>query len=164
MCPSTKYIANRLYEELADWKHRGVIDGYEVLLLDSHLKSLMDICGTCERIVNTPISKSYLAYIRQGILVYLLAVPWGFARDLKYWTVPLGMVLAYLLIGLELIAEEIEEPFGTADDDLRLDEICHGIESSVNDLVGVPPMASSVTSQSLSGSVSGHRPAARQAG
>ncbi len=159
-----KYIANRLYEELADWKHRGVIDGYEALLLDSHLKSLMDICGACERIVKTPISKSYLAYIRQGILVYLLAVPWGFARDLKFWTVPLGMVLAYLLIGLELIAEEIEEPFGTAEDDLRLDEICHGIEASVNEIVGLPPMASAATSQSLSGSVSGRRPPARQAG
>lgn len=159
-----KFIANRLYEELADWKHRGVIDGYEALLLDTHLKSLMDICGACERIVKTPISKSYLGYIRQGVLVYLLAVPWGYARDLQFWTIPLGMVLAYLLIGLELIAEEIEEPFGTAEDDLRLDEICHGIEASVNDIVGLPPLASMATSQSLSGSVSGKRPTVRQAG
>jgi putative membrane protein len=159
-----KFIANRLYEELADWKHRGVIDGYEALLLDIHLKSLMDICGACERIIKTPIPKSYLAYIRQGIVVYLLAMPWAFAHDLGFFAVPMGMVLAYLLIGLELIAEEIEEPFGTAEDDLRLDEICHGIEASVNDIVGLPPMASTATSQSLSGSVRGLRPPARQAG
>lgn len=159
-----KFIANRLYEEVADWKHRGVIDGYEALMLDIHLKGLMDICGACERIIKTPISKSYLVYIRQGMVVYLLAIPWAFAHDMGFFAVPVSMVLAYLLIGLELIAEEIEDPFGTAEDDLRLDEICHGIEASVNDIVGLPPLAPPATSQSLSGSVSGLYPPVRQAG
>jgi putative membrane protein len=35
------------------------------------------------------------------------------------------------MLGLETVAEHIEEPFGFDEDDLDLDAICDGIEKSV---------------------------------
>ncbi|MBX3414900.1 MAG: hypothetical protein KF708_19605 [Pirellulales bacterium] len=38
------------------------------------------------------------------------------------------------MIGVELIAETVEEPFGTDEDDLPLDTLCKGIEVSLREI------------------------------
>jgi predicted membrane chloride channel (bestrophin family) len=40
------------------------------------------------------------------------------------------------MVGMETIAEDVEQPFGTGEDDLKLDEICESIRSSVLEIVG----------------------------
>jgi predicted membrane chloride channel (bestrophin family) len=40
------------------------------------------------------------------------------------------------MIGMETIAEHIEEPFGFDEDDLDLDEMCLTIERSVKQIFG----------------------------
>ena len=44
------------------------------------------------------------------------------------------MIASYFLIGLELIAEEIEDPFGHDSDDLPLDTICERICTTVHEI------------------------------
>ena len=46
----------------------------------------------------------------------------------------LGFALAYFLIGLEILAEELEEPFGTDSDDLPLDQISKNIKRSLDQI------------------------------
>jgi len=36
---------------------------------------------------------------------------------------------------MELLAEEIEDPFGMDDNDLPLDELCHKIKGNVEDIL-----------------------------
>jgi len=52
----------------------------------------------------------------------------------RWWTIPLTTISAYFMIGMELVAEHVEEPFGTDEDDLDLDleGMCNTIELSVN--------------------------------
>ena len=38
------------------------------------------------------------------------------------------------MLGLEVVAENVEEPFGRDEDDLNLDRLCVSIESSVTGL------------------------------
>lgn len=102
----------------------------------------MNICGACERIQKTPIAHSHLWFIRQSIALYVLTLPWGLIEQFHFWTIPATMLLSYLLIGIELIAEAIEEPFGDSVDDLRLEEICRTIELSVCEIL--PPVESTV--------------------
>ena len=130
------YISSRIYEQLERWKQRSQLGGFELLFLDQHAASLMAICGACERIQKSPISTSYRWFIRQSIGIYLLTLPWGFAESFGYWMIPAVAMLAYFMIGLEMIAEEIEDPFGLSDDDLMLDEICRTIDQSVTDILG----------------------------
>src|SRR5437773_2703020 len=46
-----------------------------------------------------------------------------------------AMLAGYFMIGIELIAEEVEEPFGRSTDDLMLDDICQAIEASVTEIL-----------------------------
>lgn len=118
-----------------EWYNNGQIDGYLLLLLDSHRKAFMDVSGACERIKSSPLVLSYRAFIRQGIAINLLALPWYAAATLPlHWTMPIVIFASYFLIGLELIAEDIEDPFGWDGDDLPLDAICDKIRQIVNQI------------------------------
>ena len=105
-------------------------------MLDQHATSLMNVCGACERIQKSPISASYRWFIRQMIGIYLLTLPWGLVETFGWWTIAAASLLSYFMIGVEMIAEEIEDPFGVTEDDLRLDALCHTIESSVRSQLG----------------------------
>ncbi len=127
------YIAARIYGQLAQWRQKEQLGGFELLFLDSHAASLMNICGACERIQNSPISISYRWFIRQSIAIYLMTMPWAILDTFGYWAVPAEIMLAYFMIGLEMIAEEIEDPFGDSQDDLMLDDYCRTIARSVTE-------------------------------
>ncbi|MCA9172142.1 MAG: hypothetical protein KDB23_30960, partial [Planctomycetales bacterium] len=54
------------------------------------------------------------------------------------WTIPLTTVVSYFMIGLETVAEHVEEPFGRDDDDLDLDGLCTTIERTVQQIMAAP--------------------------
>ncbi len=126
-------IASRLYELLGRAKKSGEVDGDEMRVLDAELLRLMDICGGCERILKTRIVKSYRVFARQCVMIFLATFPWGVAHDFSYWTVPLTCISAYFMLGLETVAEHVEEPFGYDEDDLDLESLCETIERTVNE-------------------------------
>ncbi|MBX9725233.1 MAG: hypothetical protein K2X81_27765, partial [Candidatus Obscuribacterales bacterium] len=61
--------AQSVYQCLIEIKKEGTIDGFEFLHLDPHARSLMDICGSCERILRSPIAGSYKLMIWVGIFI-----------------------------------------------------------------------------------------------
>jgi putative membrane protein len=95
----------------------------------------MEVCGACERIRKTPISSSYIWFCRQSIGVYLLILPIAMAQDQGWATVPAVMFVGYFMIGLETMAEVIEQPFGFDEDDLDLDCICETIRRSAEQIL-----------------------------
>ncbi len=129
------YIADLIYRKVIGWKRSGVIDGDELRILDSEIRELMEICGGCERIRRTRLSPSYRLFVRHCITLYLCTLPWGLAEDFGFWTVPLTIILAYFMIGIEVIAHSVEEPFGLDEDDLDLDGLCITIRSTVNEIL-----------------------------
>nr|WP_317235453.1 bestrophin family ion channel [Niabella ginsengisoli] len=106
-----------------------------VTFLNNELQSFTDICGACERIKNTPIPSSYGVFIKRFVLIYLLTLPWGYVFQLGYWVVPVVVFIAYVLAGLELIAEEIEDPFGGDENDLPTQKISENIKKSVEEIL-----------------------------
>ncbi|MFO1065018.1 MAG: bestrophin family ion channel [Pirellulales bacterium] len=128
-------ISAELYRMLGKWKESGKIDGDELRVLDAEAARFMDICGACERIQRTRIVRSYRIFARQCVLIFLFTFPWGIAEDFGWWTMPLTAITAYFMLGLEVVAEHVEEPFGYDDDDLDLDALCRTISSSVADLI-----------------------------
>jgi len=128
-------IAGAIYEYVTGWQRRGEIDGWTLLWLDTHAKSLMDICGACERIRNTPLSSSYRALLRHAIAIYLAVAPFYLMEDTGIAGFPLFVLAAYFLVGIELVAEEIEEPFGPGGDNLPLERYCATIVQSVHQIM-----------------------------
>jgi putative membrane protein len=129
------YVSMRIYGQVERWKQTEQLGGFELLFLDEHAAALMNICGACERIQKSPISISYRSFIRQLIAIYLLTLPIFLIEGFGFWTIPAVSMLGYFMIGLEFIAEEIEDPFGHSRDDLQLDELCDTIERSVTELL-----------------------------
>ena len=91
--------------------------------------------GGCERIRNTPIPFSYSSYIKQFVVLYALVMPFGLVKEFGYGTVIASMFTFFATMGLELLATEIEEPFGTDRNDLPLDDISATIARDVNTLL-----------------------------
>ncbi|MBN73718.1 MAG: hypothetical protein CME32_31065 [Gimesia sp.] len=129
------YIADLIYRRVIGWKRTGLIDGDELRIIDSETRELMEICGACERIRRTRLSPSYRTFVRHCITLYLLTLPWGLVEEFKFWTVPMTVIMAYFMIGIEVIAHSVEEPFGLDEDDLDLDGLCITIRSTVNEIL-----------------------------
>ncbi|MBX9689391.1 MAG: hypothetical protein K2X27_21960 [Candidatus Obscuribacterales bacterium] len=132
------HVAGKIFDIFQKWKDAGYVDTLILLQLDYHLRAFMDICGACERIKNSPIAVSYRAFMRQGIILNLLLIPWILNSEFPIiWALPIILIGTYFLIGLELIAEDIEDPFGSDGDDLPLDTICGGIRSTITDILSL---------------------------
>ncbi|MBX9669594.1 MAG: bestrophin family protein [Candidatus Obscuribacterales bacterium] len=132
------HVASQIFDLLMRWRKEGQIDGLLALQLDSHAQAFMNICGSCERIKNSPIAISYRAFMRQGIALNLLSMPWYLSQQFEvWWCLPLVLISTYFLVGIELIAEDVEDPFGFDGDDLPLDNICAGIKETVGQILNV---------------------------
>ena len=83
--------------------------------------------GNMERVANTPIPRSYSIHLKQTVTLYLFALPFTLVRELGWGMVPLVTVVAFTLMGIEGIADEIEMPFGLDKGDLPLGECCYAV-------------------------------------
>lgn len=128
-------VAGLIYENVKKLYRDGKISGEVLLFLNNELQSFTDICGACERIKNTPIPSSYGVFIKRFILIYLLTLPWGYVFQLGYWVIPVVVVIAYVMTSLELIAEEIEDPFGNDENDLPTYKMSENIRKSVEEIL-----------------------------
>ena len=121
--------AGRIYSLLGEWSAGGA-DSWKMLALDTEIRQLMDVAGACERIRSTPLAASYRGLLRKGIGIYLLALPWIVFEDMGAWCILTTVVVSYVLIGLELIADDLENPFDAGPDSLRLAEITRVIRET----------------------------------
>ena len=111
------------------------LSGDQLIILNKELNSFTDACGACERIKNTPIPYSYSAFIKKFIFTYVLTLPFGYVFQLGYYVIPVVVFIFYVLASLELIAEEIEDPFGNDPNDLPTQKIAENIKKNVEELI-----------------------------
>lgn len=111
------------------------ITGDQLIILNEEIQSFTDICGACERIKNTPIPYSYSAFIKKFIFFYVMTLPFGYVFQLGYYVIPVVVFIFYVLASLELIAEEIEDPFGHDPNDLPTTKIAANIKKNVEELI-----------------------------
>ncbi len=142
------HLMQRVFSDLWRWKSEGRIDGDELRVLDAETHRFLDICGGCERIRKTRIARSYRVFARQCIFFYLATFPWGIVHEFGIWTIPLTAITAYFMLGLETVAEHVEEPFGTDEDDLNLDGLCVTIDESVREIFAMQEEIKTDQSQS----------------
>jgi putative membrane protein len=134
-----RHEPNRLLRELSRLVHGDVLAGRlpaeARIALAPLLAGFDDVAGACERIRGTPIPFSYSSYIKQFILLYALLIPFALARDFGYGTVVAQMFIFFSTMGIELLATEVEEPFGTDRNDLPLEDISAVIARNVRELL-----------------------------
>jgi putative membrane protein len=124
-----------IYERVNELYKSGKITGDQLINLDKELKDFTDIIGACERIKNTPIPYSYMMYIKKFIFIYIGTLPFGFVTQSGYLTVIIVVLITFVLMSVELIAEEIEDPFGRDVNDLPTDELAGKIKENVREIL-----------------------------
>ncbi|WP_026968858.1 bestrophin family protein [Algoriphagus terrigena] len=129
-------VAKGLFAKINLLYKGGKITGDQLIVLNGEISALTDICGACERIKNTPIPYSYSSFIKKFIMLYTLSLPIGYAYLLGYFAAPIVAFVFYVLASLELIAEEIEEPFGSDENDLPMGKMSENIQRHVGEILG----------------------------
>ena len=124
-----------LYQEVNKLKKSNVIDAEQYRVLDNELVALTDVTGICERIKNTPIPYSYIMFMKKFIFVFMITLPFAFVDLFGFYTVGIVVLLLYILLSIELLAEEIEDPFGTDENDLPTDELAVKIKANIEEIM-----------------------------
>jgi putative membrane protein len=130
-------VSQLMYEHLFDLQKQGKITEIQLLFLNDEIKSFMNICGACERIKNTPIPFSYSVFIKKFIFGFVMTLPFSMMFTLGYLSVPIICFIFYVLASLELIAEEIEDPFGGDANDLPMKSMAKNIHKHVSEIFTV---------------------------
>jgi putative membrane protein len=128
-------LARLMFDKINQLYAAKKISGDQLIVLNNELVSFTDICGACERIKNTPIPYSYSAFLKKFIFFYVMTLPFGYAFSLGYYVAPVVIFIFYVLASLELIAEEIEDPFGGDENDLPTAKIASNIKKHVEELL-----------------------------
>lgn len=128
-------IVAMLYDRVNELYMKKEITGDHMINLDKELKDFIDLMGACERIRNTPIPYSYTMYIKKFIFIYIITLPFGFVSTFGYFTVATVILVSFVLLSVELIAEEIEDPFGKDINDLPTDELAGKINDNVREIL-----------------------------
>ncbi|AYN03931.1 MULTISPECIES: bestrophin family protein [unclassified Flavobacterium] len=124
-----------MYHKINDLYDAKKISGEQLIIINDEFKAFTDVCGACERIKNTPIPYSYSAFIKKFIFFYIMTLPFGYSISLGYYVAPVVVFVFYVLASLELIAEEIEDPFGEDENDLPTKKIAENIKKHVEELI-----------------------------
>ena len=121
-------------------RERGLIDSHQLQSMDQNVQALTGYCGACERIRSTPLPFAYAVHLRRALMVYCFTLPFALVHRFGLVTIPVTLVVAYILFGIEEIGVEIEDPFGEDTNDLPLEKICATIEQNLLELqLSEPP-------------------------
>ncbi len=128
-------VASLIYEKATELNKEGKISNEQLIILDEEIRELTNVCGACERIKNTPIPLSYSSFLKKFIVIYVASLPFGFVFSIGYFVILAVPFIFYVLASLEIIAESIEEPFGTDADDLPIEKISENIRKHTHEIL-----------------------------
>lgn len=128
-------IVELIWLKINQLKREGKLSEEDILRLDRNLNGFLDCIGACERIKNTPIPYSYSMFFKKFIFTYVISLPLAFIPNFGYWTAIIATFIFYVFVSLEILAEEIEDPFGTDENDLPTDKMADRISGVVRTII-----------------------------
>jgi len=124
----------------SEWVQRETRDErigqWAVLAFERNLNGLSDVIGGCERILSTPLPFAYTVMIHRTVYFFCALLPFGLVCSIGWLTPIFAVFVAYAFMAHEAIAAQIEDPFGTEDNDLALATMLANIEAALHDLIG----------------------------
>jgi putative membrane protein len=131
------FFLTKICEKINYLYKQGVLTDMQFLEVTKHIDDTSEVVSSCERIRTSPIPFSYSIHLKKFLFAFVLILPFGFIHDLGYWCVLIVMLIFYAMVGLDVIGEEIEDPFGQDENDLPFDAICKSLRKNVNEILKV---------------------------
>ncbi len=128
-------VINYMYQRINFYRNNNQISLEQYLVIDTHLANIIDVIGGCEKISNTPIPAPFKIFVNRALHFYMIVFPFGWAETFGILIIPIIMVFVYILSGLEILAEDMEDPFEENEtghyNNLPLDTISETIKNNV---------------------------------
>ncbi|MBO6938480.1 MAG: hypothetical protein JJ863_26165 [Deltaproteobacteria bacterium] len=131
------YVSQLVWSEIEQRHRDGVLGVGELVLVQPHARALLDVLGACERIRKTPIPFALTSAIRAFLLLFALLIPLGLHDEFGWLAVPISMFAFYALAVMDVLAAELEDPFGLDCNDLPTRSMAEMIRRQVHELLGV---------------------------
>lgn len=123
-----QYTLSLIQKELVDALNKAEISDIVYGIVVQHIIELGNVQAGCDRIASTPLPYSYSVLLNRAVYFFCLILPFSLPSVLGLWTPVLIGLIAYLFLGLDALSSQLEEPFGTQDNDLPLDSMVRLIE------------------------------------
>lgn len=125
------YCMERLTACIAASRASGAIDGFSFRAMDENIQSFEDQIGACERILKTPVPFAFVLHLRSIIMLNIIALPLYLMNTIFWGAIPITLLYAYCLTGLEDLGQAVENPFRENFHALPLDGICECIRKNL---------------------------------
>jgi putative membrane protein len=124
----TTWISHYLHQQFEKSKF---IDPLHFQMMINILNDIVSALTTCERIRNTPVPPAYIIFLKRTLLIYCIALPFSLVTIVHWWTPLVAGILTFILLGVEEIGTEIDDPFGNDPNDLPIELICNNVRNNV---------------------------------
>ena len=78
---------------LRDALDRGWLDSFRHIAMLDTLEQFYELQGKCERIKNTPLPRQYSFFTTVFVWIFVMLLPFGFVKELGWWTVPMSVLV-----------------------------------------------------------------------
>ena len=134
-------MAGDLAAAMRDGRFGDVV--YQGLI--NHLTAISGIQAACERIRHTPLPFAYTLLLHRTAYLFCLLLPFGLVDNLGFATPVVAAIVSYTFFGLDELGDELEEPFGLAQNDLPLNAMARTIEISLLETLGETDLPEALT-------------------
>jgi ion channel-forming bestrophin family protein len=110
------------------------IDTSERIEMNNLLNNMVEGLSSCERIAQTPLPIAYCIYLKRLILIYCLGLPFNLVENMEWWAIPVVAIVSFILLGIEELGNELENPFQYDANDLPVNALCNNIVVDVESI------------------------------
>lgn len=137
------YLLDRQTQLVQTLCDKNVIDKMQQISLQDVLNSFYDEQGRTERIKNFPFPRKYASFSFVFVCIFVFLLPFGIVNEfaklggaLVWLSVPLGVIVGWVYVVLELIGDYSENPFEGLHNDIPMLAICRTIEIDLLQTMG----------------------------
>ncbi|MFB6349698.1 bestrophin family protein [Moraxella marmotae] len=131
-------VLESMQKQLTAAVQQGKISDIIYATIQKHLVEMGGVQAGCDRIHSTPLPFPYSVLLHRAVFCFCWMLPFGLESVMGLWTPLLVGFISYLLIGLDELSHQLEEPFGMDHHDLALDNMVRMIERETLMLLDKP--------------------------
>ena len=99
--------------------------------MHQNLTTMHDILGGCERIFRTPIPVAYSRHTSRFVIIWLTVLPYALWAKFGWATLFVAPAIGVLLLGINEIGIDVEEPFSLLPLEAIADRCCQDVKQSI---------------------------------
>jgi len=135
-------VLNETAALLSDAMRQGWMDSIRRTQIEQLLVDMSNAQGGMERIKNTPLPREYAYFPTLFVQVFCILLPVGLVDSLGIYTPLASTIVGFMMLAMDRIGGDLQDPFENRDHDVPLTSICRTIQIDLEQLCGeadVPP-------------------------